>query len=65
MVIYEPLVHWTRVHNLFDGPRMRHKSPVSASEDARLWREEKERQQAGAREDGRIGYVGNEGPPGE
>ena len=40
-------------------------SPVSASEDARMWQEEKERQQQGDREAGRIGYIGNEGPPGE
>ena len=39
--------------------------PVSASEDARVWQEEKERQQQGDREAGRIGYIGNEGPPGE
>lgn len=34
---------------------------MSASE-ARLWREQKERQQQGARDAGRIGYIGNEGP---
>lgn len=34
---------------------------VSTSE-ARLWREQKERQQQGARDAGRIGYIGNEGP---
>ena len=39
--------------------------PVSASEDARLWRGEKERQQQGVREEGRIGYIGNEGSAGE
>ena len=26
MVFHEPSVYWTRVHNLFDGPRMRHQS---------------------------------------
>jgi hypothetical protein len=54
-------VYWTRVHNLFDGPRMRTNAPVSTSED-RMWRAQKERQQQGAREAGRIGYIGNEGP---
>jgi hypothetical protein len=39
--------------------------PVSAGEDARLWREERERQQQGVREEGRIGYIGNEGSAGE
>ena len=29
-----------------------------------MWREQKERQQQGAREAGRIGYIGNEGPVG-
>jgi outer membrane biogenesis lipoprotein LolB len=38
--------------------------PESAS-DARMWREEKERQQQGVREEGRIGYIGNEGSAGE
>lgn len=37
--------------------------PESASE-ARMWREQLERQQQGARESGRIGYIGNEGPVG-
>ena len=27
-----------------------------------MWQEEKERQQQGDREAGRIGYIGNEGP---
>jgi hypothetical protein len=35
---------------------------VSTSED-RMWRAQLERQQQGAREAGRIGYIGNEGPP--
>ena len=39
--------------------------PISASQDARLWQEEKERQQQGVREEGRIGYIGNEGSAGE
>jgi hypothetical protein len=39
--------------------------PVSASEEARLWRKEKESQQQGVREEGRIGYIGNEGSAGE
>jgi hypothetical protein len=30
--------------------------------DSRLWRVQKERQQRVAREAGRIGYIGNEGP---
>jgi hypothetical protein len=30
-----------------------------------MWRAQKERQQQGAREAARIGYIGNEGPPGE
>ena len=38
-------------------------SPESASE-ARMWREQLARQQQGARESGRIGYIGNEGPVG-
>ena len=29
-----------------------------------MWREQKERQQQGEREAGRIGYIGNEGPVG-
>ena len=28
-----------------------------------MWRAQLKRQQQGAREAGRIGYVGNEGPP--
>ena len=39
--------------------------PISASQDARLWQQEKERQQQGVREEGRIGYIGNEGSAGE
>ena len=39
--------------------------PISASQDARLWQEEKERQQQGVREEGRLGYIGNEGSAGE
>jgi hypothetical protein len=31
-------------------------------DDSRLWRGQKERQQRIAREAGRIGYIGNEGP---
>jgi hypothetical protein len=31
-------------------------------DDSRLWRVQKERQQRIAREAGRIGYIGNEGP---
>jgi len=31
-------------------------------DDSRLWRAQKERQQRIAREAGRIGYIGNEGP---
>jgi hypothetical protein len=37
--------------------------PASANED-RIWREQKERQQEGAREAGRIGYIGNDAPAG-
>jgi hypothetical protein len=35
--------------------------PESPNE-ARIWREQLERQQQGAREAGRIGYIGNEAP---
>jgi hypothetical protein len=38
-------------------------SSESATE-ARMWREQLERQQQGARESGRIGYIGNEEPVG-
>jgi hypothetical protein len=38
--------------------------PASASED-RIWREQRERQQEGAREAGRIGYIGNDAPVGD
>jgi hypothetical protein len=36
----------------------------ASTSDARMWREQLERQQQGAREAGRIGYIGNEGPVG-
>jgi hypothetical protein len=36
--------------------------PESASE-ARMWRAQLERQQQTAREAGRIGWIGNAGPP--
>jgi hypothetical protein len=38
------------------------KPSVSTSDD-RMWLAQLERQQQGARDAGRIGYIGNEGPP--
>jgi hypothetical protein len=35
---------------------------TKSTNDSRLWRVQKERQQQVAREAGRIGYIGNEGP---
>ena len=36
--------------------------PPAPTADARLWREQLERQQQGARDNGRIGYIGYDGP---
>jgi hypothetical protein len=61
MVIHEFSLHWTRSHNLVDGPRMRDQS-IRISERRLFWRVQKERQEGVAREAGRIGYIGNQGP---
>ena len=62
MVIYEPLglPSLTAIISLMvlgcaNNP------PIYASQDARLWQEEKERQRQGIHEEGHIGYIGNEG----
>ncbi len=36
--------------------------PSESATDSRVWREQKELQQQGARDAGRIGHSGNEGP---
>ena len=38
-------------------------NPSESASEARMWLAQLERQQQGARDAGRIGYIGNEGPP--
>jgi hypothetical protein len=38
-------------------------NPSESASEARTWLAQLERQQQGARDAGRIGYIGNEGPP--
>lgn len=38
-------------------------NPSESASEARIWRAQLERQQQAAREAGRIGWIGNAGPP--
>ena len=59
LLYFREFPRWTSRHNLFDDFRMRQQIIVSGAQ----WRLQLERQQQGAREAGRIGYIGNYGPP--
>ena len=55
LLYFREFPRWTSRHNLFDDFRMRQQIIVSGAQ----WRLQLERQQQGAREAGRIGYIGN------
>jgi hypothetical protein len=61
MVSNEAAFYWARTGDVFIDLRMREQRPQSASSD-RIWQAQLLRQQQAVRDQGRIGYIGYEGP---